>query len=738
MKDVRRLTLMDLVREEYLLEAEPPELAALIPGEPVRPAAAGSRPLRRLWVAAAAVCLTVGLGFGLLTALTRGGVIPKDSMAFMEHFPALQAFLWPDEEEDTTESETETDPAQDTETEAESESDVESESETHDGSSSEGEETTAPPPLCEDGHSLELRLDRAATCYAVSRLQTVCRVCGYEENQYGEERLPHSYAEGVCTVCGLLEGAIEATDAEPMFGEDGTVMGKVLNTGFPEGPSTGGEILLPNVCFMEEYGLVPVCYVDAGIGFRFKPSRVVVPEGHTTIGSLANGNLTEVVLPSTLRHITWGCFEDSTALRSVVLPEGLLSIKQYAFKGCTSLTELSIPDSVTEIRDFAFEGCAALALDALPASLTLLGEGAFKECASITVSAIPGGVTAIPRDTFRECVSIPSMAVPDTVQSIGDAAFYRCAAMTSVTLPAGLTELSISVLANCSSLTELELPEKLAHLRDFALAGTGLVTVRVPDTVVDLGMWVFRNSPRLAEVVFEGAGTRLGDGCFSSCTALERVALPEKLTALPAHCFEGCIALRELAIPDSIRSLEGQTFTGCTALEKVQLPASLQSFHWQTFENCPSLTALTMTKAGITYSVKGNGLVRNANKTLDFAIPTTVIPTDGSVTAIGAYAFYGMPVEEVTVPEGVTLINRLAFNECKRLTTLHLPSTLTTVGKWMLVGCTSLQTVTYNGTSSAWKSLISSTDIDKDSLHYDVICTDGTLRADGSFTPHSP
>ncbi len=726
MNETRILTLMGHIREEYLAEAEPDFLKVLIPDGDLAATAPKRRSPRKLLVAAASVLLTLGVGLGTLTALTRSGVISMDRLSFLDRFPALKAILWPDETESAEEPDSAPAPESDTlpDTETESHPDI-----------YETEEELTTGPACTDGHTPRALLDRAATCYAVSRLRTVCEVCGYEEDVYGEERLPHTFADGFCTVCGLIEGAFEATVAEPMTKVNGVVMGRVNDIRPPEGWQVGGEILLPNICFTEENGLIPACYVSAGIGFRFKPSRVVVPEGHINVDSLANENLSEVVLPSTLRSINWGCFEDCTALRSVTLPEGLTTIGQNAFKGCTALTDFHIPDSVTEIQAFAFEGCTGLTLDALPASLTVLGEAAFKECASITVSAIPAGVTEIPRDTFRQCTSIPSMTIPDTVISISDAAFYGCSSMVSIRLSANLSELSASVLANCSALTELEIPPSVLHIRDFALARTGLTTVRIPESVLDLGMWVFQHSPALNRVVFEGADTVIGDRCFLDCPSLETVELPLHMTAVSGNLFEKCTALREIRIPDTVRKIDGQAFLDCTALEAVQIPTALREIHRQAFENCASLKKLTMNGTGEAYLVRDNGLIRLSTKTLTLALAETVIPTDGSVTAIGQYAFYGQPVREITIPEGVTLINREAFSDCRKLTEIHLPSTLTTVGKWMFLGCNALERVYYNGTSSQWQRLVMSTDVDKDTLSYDVICTDGVLHPDYTLTP---
>ena len=43
---------------------------------------------------------------------------------------------------------------------------------------------------------------------------------------------------------------------------------------------------------------------------------------------------------------------------------------------------------------------------------------------------------------------------------------------------------------------------------------------------------------------------------------------------------------------------------------------------------------------------------------------------------IGDFSFSHTNISTITIPEGVTSIGDNCFNECKRLTSIHLPSTL--------------------------------------------------------------
>lgn len=88
----------------------------------------------------------------------------------------------------------------------------------------------------------------------------------------------------------------------------------------------------------------------------------------------------------------------------------------------------------------------------------------------------------------------------------------------------------------------------------------------------------------------------------------------------------------------------------------------------------------TYTSGDYIYSLKdGNAIIRKYKGTdANLVIPATL---DGHpVTALGSYSFNGCDtLVEVTVPEGVAEIHNDVFDECKNLTTLYLPSTVTNI-----------------------------------------------------------
>jgi hypothetical protein len=72
----------------------------------------------------------------------------------------------------------------------------------------------------------------------------------------------------------------------------------------------------------------------------------------------------------------------------------------------------------------------------------------------------------------------------------------------------------------------------------------------------------------------------------------------------------------------------------------------------------------------------------------DINIPSSVTYNGGTypVTAVRGYSFLSSAITSVTVSEGLTTIGDGAFNGCLSLTTVSLPSTLTSVGQYLFMG----------------------------------------------------
>lgn len=160
----------------------------------------------------------------------------------------------------------------------------------------------------------------------------------------------------------------------------------------------------------------------------------------TSIISMTSSDITDVILPSSLKEIGNGAFEGS-GLKELVIPEGVTTIGASAFRN-SHIIHITIPQSVVSI-----------------------GDGAFSYCKSLESVHIPEAVSKIPRKAFFNCHSLKHFVWNPTKNqaSIYETAFGECNSLTKIVLPSnvdGTVYYSPSIgeegaFFNCTSLDTL-------------------------------------------------------------------------------------------------------------------------------------------------------------------------------------------------------------------------------------------------------------------------------------------
>ena len=116
-----------------------------------------------------------------------------------------------------------------------------------------------------------------------------------------------------------------------------------------------------NCSLLSPYRLPKNLKKTVGKIFGIYPSEVVLPEGMESFyDSFKESDIESIVIPGSIKEISFKAFSGCKKLRNVALNEGLCRICSGAFEGCTSLETMTIPSSVTVIHSRAFEKCTAL------------------------------------------------------------------------------------------------------------------------------------------------------------------------------------------------------------------------------------------------------------------------------------------------------------------------------------------------------------------------------------------
>ena len=216
--------------------------------------------------------------------------------------------------------------------------------------------------------------------------------------------------------------------------------------------------------------------------------------------------------------------------------------------------------------------------------------------------------------------------------------------------------------------------------------------------------------------------TSIGSSAFAYCTGLSSITIPDSVTSIGDSAFKECTGLTSITIPDSVTSIGYSAFSGCSSLESITIPfvgtkagvTSSDTYQypfgyifgtssytggvatWQyyfgdstslttpdTYYIPSSLKSVTVTGGSILY-----GAFYNCKGLTSVTIPN-------SVTSIGNYAFSGCSgLTSVTIGNSVTSIGSGVFNGCTGLMSITIPNSVTSIGNYTFSGCSGLTSVT--------------------------------------------
>ncbi len=454
----------------------------------------------------------------------------------------------------------------------------------------------------------------------------------------------------------------------------------------------------------------------------------------------------------------WGKYY--AEIENVVVESGVTSIGSYDFYGCKNISSVTLPSTLTSINYDAFAWCNGLTSVTLPSSVTSVGEYAFANCEnleSFTMEATsPSSLSSnIIKGCKAEYIRIPSGTL-DAYLEAGSSNLYNDGSSSD---PRGKT-------GDCAWVYN-------PTTKTLTISGTG--SMGGYDTSYDnVNGWSYTSAPwgkyyaEIENVVVESGVTSIGSYDFYGCKNISSLTLPSTLTSIGYEAFYNCDGLTSVALPSSVTSVGEYAFAYCDNLESFTMettsPSSLSS---NIINGCkaeyiriPFGTLDAYLEAGSnnlyndgsssdprgktgdcawtyntttkTLTISGTGSMGGYGTSYDnvngwyytsapwgkyYAEIENVVIESG-VTSVGSYDFYGcgnissltLPstltsigydafalcngLNSVAIPEGVTSIREYAFYSCYGLTSVTLPSTLTSIGYEAFSNCDGLISVT--------------------------------------------
>lgn len=290
-------------------------------------------------------------------------------------------------------------------------------------------------------------------------------------------------------------------------------------------------------------------------------TKVIAEEGITGMYFSGCENLTEVVIPGSVKVISDGICRDCPNLTKVSVGEGAERIEKYAFQGDDSLVEVELPDTMLYVEPYAFEGTGlfnnpidgvvyagdvAVGYTTIQGSLTLregtriIADGAFDGLDSITSVTIPDSVVRIGEMAFYSCSNLSEINVPDSVYSIGELAFDGTKWYDSQPEDSVIYVGKVAYhLYQFSGVTDLALKEGTIGIADYAFKGCWFDTATLPAGLKWIGDNADISVNKQKELVIPDGVTHIG----SNAVWAPNVILPASVTYIEEGTFNNDVTI---------------------------------------------------------------------------------------------------------------------------------------------------------------------------------------------------
>lgn len=229
---------------------------------------------------------------------------------------------------------------------------------------------------------------------------------------------------------------------------------------------------------------------------------------------------------------------------------------------------------------------------------------------------------------FYKNPNITSVTLPDSMETIGDSAFHSCTKLKTINWP-----------KNC----------KIATIDQNAFNGATINEINIPDSVTAINAYAF-GYVTCASINFGNASTIINHDAFRSCLESQINFGTGNIKIQGSYIFYENRNLKSVNIPSNVHFIANADcmFYSCYALETVSFDEN------NDIERIP------------------NSMFYGCSKLKSIALPKML-------TAFGRNSFYKTGFETFTVPYGVTAIESGCFSYMSALTTINIPSSVTSM-----------------------------------------------------------
>lgn len=531
---------------------------------------------------------------------------------------------------------------------------------------------------------------------------------------------------------GVAEKALNLGDN--IFGTNSRLT--VLN--FPMRVDNFSATTLPSLS-----ALTQVNFVGTFENSKYKSvDGVVYNTAGTTLIYYPRGREETFVIPTGVTTIATRAFEEARYLRGITIPGHVTTIEDYAFRTCSRLDAITFQGTANDpslsIGDEAFYNAGnfstVLTELVLPANLQTIGKSAFGNMVAIskvklysvaeTLNFAPGAFGS--NVSSNPVFYITHLFMSKDVHTFNVAGVFGSTKLEVLEVEQGNEYFKVqdgvlysadmtAILYYPMSFTgAFTLPSTITTIGDRVFEQKKMPSITIPAAVTTIGAYAFTNCPNLASVTFTEGGTAaltIGNYAFSGCKLLTTMDLPDRVSTIGTKVFEGCTGLTTVNI--------GSGASFATESTSITIGRTRYTFDIITaFDGCTKLTAINVSNSNTNYcSASGvlcEYILDNNNEPTEFVkvdvcpmAKTGALVLPNTVKVIEYNAFYNQNgLTSISFAEGVSSleIKQYAFRDAKTVTSITLPSVISSIESYTFTGCKALTSFTVPKSVTSIKS----------------------------------
>lgn len=326
------------------------------------------------------------------------------------------------------------------------------------------------------------------------------------------------------------------------------------------------------------------------------PTNLTRIGGYAFSGSRVPSAL--MTLPSTVKSIGSGIFENAINLSTLIIPSTLQDTKlsnPFA-PGCESLQELIVEEgsSYVNFTSGPLYMNTAITKVYLPDTITYFNysrhrrgvpiDTAFDECPELSEIHLPQGLTNMNRETYSESKTyelfeganaLKEIQLPPGLVKINQYAFKNCTSLAFIKLPTTLTAIKQQAFWGCSSMISFEIPASVISFGENMLLNTPIQNLSVNQAFCkfDYSIILMDYTTVTKLIVQEDVTSITRTSPFKHFTNVQQLKLPDSLTSLPTSLVDGFANnLSVLEFSSCLESIGDNALLGASNLSELRLP----------------------------------------------------------------------------------------------------------------------------------------------------------------------